>query len=96
MQPGADIFFLSSQVIFKSQPVWKTMNLFVGKVNTAKINKFLPQGPVEQIGPQIKTVQSSHVGADMNPSGSLAFTPENMKKSDKFLMEELYIVGSEK
>lgn len=59
MQPGADFFFfsLSSQVIFKSQPVWKTMKLFVGKVNTAKINKFLPQGPVEQIRPQIKTVQ---------------------------------------
>lgn len=39
---GRFFFFLSSQVIFKSRPVWKTMDLFVGKVNTAKINKFLP------------------------------------------------------
>lgn len=72
------------------------MDLFVGKVNTAKINKFLPQGPVEQIGPQIKTVQLSHVGADMNPSGCFTFTPENTKRSDKILMKELYTVGSEK
>lgn len=35
-------FFPSSHVSFKSQPVWKMLNLFAGKVNTAKINKFLP------------------------------------------------------
>lgn len=35
-------FFRSSHVIFKSQPAWKMLNLFVGKVNTAKVHKFLP------------------------------------------------------
>lgn len=72
--------------------------MFVGKVNTAIINKFLLWGAAEKIVPQIKTVQKTNWNT-REPLQHPGFTPKTVLKNDKSLLDELknvYFRGKKK
>lgn len=58
------------------------MTLFVGKINTAKTNKFLPWevGAIRQIGLQFETVGTVYTGAASEPLSHASSTRTSLNR----------------